>query len=174
MGSERGKDRSAAHTASNNKISSKASQITTTRQAKNPSKLLPSKQTSRLKSTTLGHPARDFESRTLIKYLDWKESYFYKHWIVRHAEDGHKWENTELMNDDESDFLFKLIRNAKLKKTGVQVEDLLRMCPSMIRKCYNSIEAIYKEVLTDYFWRVEYDQMRIKDPYIHSKPMKGF
>ena len=55
----------------------------------------------------------------MIKYLDWKESYFYKHLIVRNAEDNHKWENTELMNDEEAEFLFKLIRNAKLKKTGI-------------------------------------------------------
>ena len=57
--------------------------------------------------------------KTLIRYLDWKESYFYRHWIVRHAEDNHKWESTELMNDEEADYMFKLIRNAKLKKTGI-------------------------------------------------------
>ena len=96
-------------------------------------------------------------AKTLIKYIDWKDSYHYKQWIVRHAEDNHKWENSELMNDEEADFLFKLIRNAKLKKLGIQVEDLLKMCPSMIRKCYNSIETIYKEVLTDVYWKVEYE-----------------
>ena len=113
--------------------------------------MLTSKQSKKIKESIME------SERTLIKYLDWKDSYFYKHWIVRHAEDNHKWENTELMNDEESDFLLKLIRNAKLKKNGIQVEDLLKMCPSMIRKCYNSIELIYKEVLTDIFWRVEYD-----------------
>ena len=44
----------------------------------------------------------------------------------------------------------------------------------MIRKCYNSIETIYKEVLTDVFWRVEYDQMRMKDPHVHTRILKGF
>ena len=121
------------------------------RSAKQNNKMLTSKQSKKIKESIME------SERTLIKYLDWKDSYFYKHWIVRHAEDNHKWENTELMNDEESDFLLKLIRNAKLKKNGIQVEDLLKMCPSMIRKCYNSIELIYKEVLTDIFWRVEYD-----------------
>ena len=64
-------------------------------------------------------PPKVHVEKTLIKYIDWKNSYHYKHLIVRHAEDCHKWENSELMNDDESEFLMKLIRNAKLKKTGV-------------------------------------------------------
>ena len=76
---------------------------------------------------------------------------------MRHAEDNHKWESTELINDEEADYMFKLIRNAKLKKTGIQVDDLLKMCPSMIRKCYNTIELIYKEILTEVFYRVEYE-----------------
>ena len=48
------------------------------------------------------------------------------------------------------------------------------MCPSMIRKCYNSIEAIYKESLTEMYWRIEYEQMRMYDPYVHTKIYKGF
>jgi len=35
----------------------------------------------------------------------------------------------------------------------------------MTKKCYNSIEMIYKEVLTEAYWKKEYDAMRKDDPY---------
>ena len=40
------------------------------------------------------------------------------------------------------------------------------MTPSMTKKCYASIEAIYKELLSEDYWRIEYDKMRANDPYV--------
>ena len=83
----------------------------------------------------------------VLEYIDWKDSYFYKQVIVRHVNDDHKWEGNDLIHDDEIDFLGKLIRNYKVKKGNIKAEELFKMVPSMIRKCYNSIETVYKETL---------------------------
>ena len=85
---------------------------------------------------------------------------------MRHTEDALKWDSTELLQDDESDFLLKLIRNYRSKRTGFKPEELMRITPQMTKKCYNSIELIYKEMLTENYWREEYDKMRVTDPYI--------
>ena len=49
--------------------------------------------------------------KVLLEYIDWKESYFYKQLIVRHVEDGIKWDKDKLLNDDEVEFLMKMIKN---------------------------------------------------------------
>lgn len=43
----------------------------------------------------------------------------------------------------------------------------------MIRKCYNSIEMVYKEVLTEAYWKREYALMRMNDPYVVKQIPKG-
>ena len=48
------------------------------------------------------------------------------------------------------------------------------MTPSMTKKCYASIEAIYKELLSENYWRIEYDKMRANDPYVCTQPPRGF
>ena len=32
-------------------------------------------------------------NKTLLDYIDWKESYFYKQLIVRHTDDNIKWDS---------------------------------------------------------------------------------
>lgn len=109
----------------------------------------------------------------MLEYIDWQESYFYKQNIVRHFEDGLKWDSEELMRDDETEFLFRMIRGYRFKKTSFNLEELMKMIPSMTRKCYNSIEMIYKEILTDAYWRLEHDAMRRNDPYVCKVVPKG-
>ena len=93
---------------------------------------------------------------------------------MRHAEDSQKWESDNLIHEDEIEFLTKLIRNYKMKKPNFKVEELLKMVPAMSKKCYNSIEMIYKEVLTDEYWRHEYDLMRTNDPHVCKVVPRGF
>lgn len=51
----------------------------------------------------------------------------------------------------------RMIRNYKVKKTTVAADEVLHIVPQMIKKCYNTIEMIYKEMLTNDYWRIEYD-----------------
>ena len=44
-------------------------------------------------------------------------------------------------------------------------EELLNLVPSMTKRAYKSIETIYEEILSEGYWRIEYDSMRAKDPY---------
>lgn len=78
-----------------------------------------------------------------------------------------------MIHDDEIDFLGKLIRNYKIKKGNVKVEELFKMVPSMVKKCYNSIEVAYKEMLSDEYWRIEYDQMKANDPHVVKNVPRG-
>ena len=94
--------------------------------------------------------------------------------IVRHAEDSHKWEKHDLLTDDETDFLQKLLKSFRQKKSNKQNEQLLKMTPSMIKKCYSSIEMVYKEILTENYCRIEYEAMRLNDPYVCTRIPKGF
>ena len=48
------------------------------------------------------------------------------------------------------------------------------MTPSMIKKCYSSIEMVYKEILTENYCRIEYEAMRLNDPYVCTRIPKGF
>ena len=70
--------------------------------------------------------------------------------------------------------MLKLIRNYKMKRSGFKPEELLRIAPTMIKKSYGTIEAIYKEILTESYYKIEYDKMRVNDPYICSQPPRGF
>ena len=79
-----------------------------------------------------------------------------------------------MIHDDEAEFVAKLIRSYKSKKPSFKTDELLRMVPSMTKKCYNSIELIYKEVLTDNYYRIEYEKMRLNDPYIVTTVPRGF
>jgi len=92
---------------------------------------------------------------------------------LRHVEDAVKWDTEEMMRDDETEFLFRLIRGYRFKKPNFSLEELTKMIPSMTRKCYNSIEMVYKEVLTLQYWRLEYDNMLKKDPYVCRVVPKG-
>ena len=109
----------------------------------------------------------------VLEYIDWKESYFYRQLIVRHAEDALKWDTEQLMRDDEVEFLHRLIRGYRFKKPNFNLDELMRMIPSMTKKCYNSIEMVYKEILTEAYWRKEYEQMRLNDPYVCRIVPKG-
>ena len=84
---------------------------------------------------------------TICEYIDWKESYFYRQLIVRHAEDAQKWESGDVISEDDYDLMSKLMKNFKMKKSVKQAEELFKMAPSMTRKCHNSIKMVYKEVL---------------------------
>jgi len=44
----------------------------------------------------------------------------------------------------------------------------------MTKKCYNSIEMVYKEVLTEAYWKKEYDAMRKDDPYTQKVVSKNY
>ena len=35
----------------------------------------------------------------------------------------------------------------------------------MIKRAYNSIEAIYKEILSENYWQLEFESMKAADPY---------
>lgn len=96
-------------------------------------------------------------NKTLLDYIDWKESYFYKQLIVRHTDDNIKWDSDQLITEDHYEYVTKLIRNYRGKKPNCAIDELLRLVPQMTRKCYNTIEMIYKEILTTEYWRIEYD-----------------
>ena len=51
-----------------------------------------------------------------IDYLDWKESYFYKHMIVRHENDDETFEKEHLMRNDDFDFWQKTIKGFRSRK----------------------------------------------------------
>lgn len=111
----------------------------------------------------------------MLDYIDWKESYCYRQLIVRHVDDGQKWDATHLLHDDEAEFLSKLIKSYKSKKASHdRTNELLRMVPAMTKKCYTSIEVIHKEVLTENYWKLEYEKMRLNDPYIVTVVPRGF
>ena len=94
---------------------------------------------------------------TPLEYIDWKESYYYRQLILRHVDDNIKLESLDLIHEDEEDFLSRNCRSYMEKKVGFKPEQLLKIAPAMIKKCYNTIEMIYKEILTESYWRVEYD-----------------
>lgn len=77
------------------------------------------------------------------------------------------------MRDEESEYLHKLIRGYRFKKASFKLDELVKMLPSMTRKCYSSIEMVYKELLTDSYYKKEYDYMRRNDPYLHKTIPKG-
>ena len=77
------------------------------------------------------------------------------------------------MRDDEAEILQKMIKKYRMNKSGFKLDDLMKMVPIMVRKCYNSIEMVYKEVLTEAYWKVEYDQMRKKQIYTAKTFPKG-
>ena len=78
-----------------------------------------------------------------------------------------------MMHDEESEHLLRQIRNYKMKKPNFNNDELLKMAPPMTRKCYNSIEMVYKEVLTETYWKLEYDQMRANDPNVCKVVPRG-
>ena len=53
-------------------------------------------------------------------------------------------------------------------------DELLNIAPVMIKKCYSSIELIYKEILTENYWKDEYDKLRLHDPYVCTTVPRGF
>ena len=61
------------------------------------------------------------------------------------------------MQDDDAEVINKLCRSYRQKKHGFKQEELLKIAPVMIMKCYNTIEMIYREILTEAYWRIEYD-----------------
>jgi len=73
------------------------------------------------------------------------------------VEDALKWESMDLIHDDETEYLQKMTRSYRLKRPNFKPEELFKMTPIMIKKCYNTIEMIYKEILTEKYWRIEYD-----------------
>ena len=112
--------------------------------------------------------------KTVLEYIDWKESYCYKQLIVRQVEDGLKWDKANLLQEDEADLFSRLIRSYKSRRAGFKPDELLRMTPSITKKCYASIEALYKEFLTESYSHLEYDRMRANDPYVCTQPPRGF
>ena len=108
-------------------------------------------------SSTAGNRQNKF----VLEYIDWKESYYYRQWIVRHADDSHKMD--DYLRDLESQYLHKQIRKFRSKKSEVGLEEFMKdVYPVMIAKCYSTIHMIYKEALTEVYWKREYDMM-IKD-----------
>ena len=93
----------------------------------------------------------------MLEYIDWKESYYYRQMIVRHAVDDQKWDNIAYLRDEEAELMIKMIRGYRFKKPSFKLDELLRLLPSFTKKCYNSIEMVYKEVLTETYWKKEYD-----------------
>ena len=71
---------------------------------------------------------------------------------MRHVEDAIKWDKDKLLNDDEIEFLMKMIKNYKQNRRGQKHEELLKMVPSMTKKGYQSIKEIYQEILTESYW----------------------
>jgi hypothetical protein len=62
-----------------------------------------------------------------------------------------------LIHEGEGEFLSELCRSYRQNKAGFKLDELLKIAPGMIKKCYNTIEIIYKEILTEAYWRIEYD-----------------
>ena len=62
--------------------------------------------------------------KTLIEYLDWKESYYYKHVIVRHVDDSETFERDEFMRSDDFEFMTKTIKGYRNRKPTMKDHEL--------------------------------------------------
>lgn len=60
-----------------------------------------------------------------------------------------------------------------MKRPGFVADELLKLTPVMTKKCYNVIEMVYKEILTEAYWRQEYDLMRLNDPNVCRTVPRG-
>ena len=93
---------------------------------------------------------------------------------MRKVNEEAKWENgSELLGNDEAEFLLRMIRGYKMRKAGFKIDDLLKTMPKMTRKCYNSIELAYQELLSESYWKIEYEAMKIDNPYICKEAPRG-
>lgn len=109
------------------------------------------------KKTTFWGQKATGDNKLVLEYIDWKDSYFYRQLIVRGKDDSAKWEDEHLISDHETEHLHKLIRGYRFKKSTFKIEDMVKVLPIMTKKCYSSIEMVYKEILTETYWKKEYD-----------------
>lgn len=61
--------------------------------------------------------------------------------------------------EDEAQYLNKLIRGYRFRKSWFKIEELVSVLPVMTQKCFHTIEMIYKEILTEAYWEIEYEHM---------------
>ena len=113
------------------------------------------------------------EHLTLLDRLDWKESYIYKKVIVRRFDDSQTYNKATFMQEDEIDFLLKAITGYKNRRQNSNGQDLLAMVPIMTKKCHETIRAIYQEILSETYWRVEWDKMKRFNLYEATDVPKG-
>ena len=92
-----------------------------------------------------------------IDYLDWKESFFYKHLIVRHESDDETFEKDHFIRSDDFDFLLKTIKGFRSRKPTCKESELYQMLPPMMRKANATICFILKEILGEGNYKIEYD-----------------
>ena len=89
--------------------------------------------------------------------MDWKESFYYKHLIVRREDDSATFERDELIRPDDFDFLNKTIKGFRGRKPAIKESDLYQMLPPMMRKANATICFILKEILGEDLYKLEYD-----------------
>ena len=112
--------------------------------------------------------------KTTLQYLDWKESFFYKHLIVRHESDDDTFEKDHLIRSDDFDFLMKTIKGFRSRKPTCKDSELYQMLPPMMRKVNATICLILKEILGEENYKLEYDQMLTRNPFVVTSAPRGW
>ena len=98
-----------------------------------------------------------FKERTRLELLDWKESFCYKQMLVRNNDDSETFDDPLMFKDDEIDTIQKQIRSFRVQKDMVKADELLDQVPRFTKRAYHTLEYIYKEILSEQYYKLEYD-----------------
>lgn len=112
--------------------------------------------------------------KTVIEALDWKETTVYKDYIIKRLNNKLPFESAtnEFLREDEIDYV-RLMVFKRLKEAGNQPfsQEVKKLCEPLIRKCYNSLELLIKELLTEDYFMLEFDKIFLERDF-DGNPVK--
>lgn len=109
----------------------------------------------------------------VLEFIDWKESKYWQENVNNKSDDYYQLRE-DIVKTDEIDYFHRLIRNFKGKKPNFDPAHIMKASGPMIKKCYKTMEVIFRDTLTEKYWRIEYDNLMANNPYIVTEPFKGF
>jgi hypothetical protein len=112
--------------------------------------------------------------RFTLDMIDWKKSVLYKN-VIGEVDEKMTWNRIDdLLKHDECDHLLKLIAVFKSKKVLFTGDELSMVQHRAVKRAYQTIEYLHKELLQEPFYLLEYEKMITKDPYVVRVAPKGF
>ena len=98
--------------------------------------------------------------KTTIEFLDWKNSFYYKHLLVRHESDEETFEKDHLLKSDEHEYLLKVLKSYKSRKPQSKESEMQATILAMQKKAEATVVFILKELLGEENYMLEYTGMQ--------------